>query len=163
MSAFFITTVVTSFCLGNKQLITITLFHFEHLFINYWHNVYFIALAGNFDRFQENFEEIVLIKTLTEAVIIIIFSLWMIFYGILIRLKIQEVENDEVSKKSMFRINIVVFSCIISLSLRVLALFILLFHLNTHFFESDEFDNVEWFIFSQWVPTVVTVIIRLNI
>ena len=95
-------------------------------------------------------------KTVAEGLTMMLFLIWMIVYGIIVRGRVQG-EDEEVSKKSLFRINVVLCACLFSACLRLLALAILLSPLKTGFFESENFDNIEWFIFSQWLPTIVPV------
>lgn len=91
---------------------------------------------------------------------LIVFTLWMVIYVLRVKKEvkssmIQEGVADKDLIRSLWRINTVVAACIIAAVLRLLALCLIIVVSNF------EFHELQWFIYSNWIPTVIPCIVLL--
>jgi hypothetical protein len=125
----------------------------------------FTVYVGNFEKYVEGRRIVYTSLWVAECIVLLVFTLWMVAYVLLVKQQVkQAVEQSQkegegsayqgLTTRSMWRINTVVAACTIAALLRLAALCFIIA-------VSFEFNELQWFIYSNWIPTVIPSIVLL--
>lgn len=122
--------------------------------------IFLVVTTGNFDRYLGDHEVIYASVSIAEALILFVFTMWMVVYVIKVKKEVSlNLKKDGSAGnsrgRSLWRINTVVAACLLAAALRLLALFLIIF------VSKIDCRQLRCFVYSNWIPTIIPSIVLL--
>lgn len=117
-----------------------------------------IVSCRNFNEMGDRFAVVLLVNFLVIALSMLLISGWMFLYGlrIYIRLRATSTSTDRSAAIiALRRVNLVLCVLVVCATLRVFTLVVLMVDIIRHSHDQGDLGILLWFIFSNWLPSLV--------
>lgn len=113
--------------------------------------------AGSFDEYINDNRYASTTLWTIASLLLLGFTIWMVVYVYRVKQQVRkDMINNQVDEKmiskALWRINSIVAACFIAALLRAISLLIIIIVANF------EINEMHWFIYSNWIPTIIPVL-----